>query len=214
MDSSKVNACTPRSVRVRLAKPEDAERIKIVINSAFRRVEEFFIDQDRVDVESVLNFIETGKFLLAEGEGTLRGCVYVEPRPLPVSQESPDSTDRTPDDPAKENSDLTGTIRISQSEIRNSKFSRAYLGLLAVDPVHQQSGLGSLLMDAAEDYCRGLGAGFMDLKVVSLRQELFGFYRRRGYVETGASPFPEDVKTKLPCHLIDMSKSLHQDKEW
>jgi GNAT superfamily N-acetyltransferase len=85
---------------------------------------------------------------------------------------------------------------------------RAYLGLLSVDPGNQHNGLGSLLMDAAEEFCRGLGCRFMDLNVVSLRQDLFGFYGRRGYVEMGTSPFPADVVTKLPCHFVDMSKEL------
>ena len=85
---------------------------------------------------------------------------------------------------------------------------RAYLGLLSVDPSRQQSGLGSLLMTAAEDYCAGLGCLFMDISVVNLRQELPDFYRKRGYVETGTSPFPADVKTKLPCHFITMAKAL------
>jgi predicted N-acetyltransferase YhbS len=174
-----LNARLSRSVQVRIAKREDAERITTVINSAFRRAEEFFIDGDRIDVESVLHFLDTGEFLLAESEGTLLGCVYVEPRPVH-------------DDRQRE--------------------GRAYLGLLAVDPEHQQSGLGSILMDAAEDYCRGQGARFMDIKVVNLRKELPAYYHRRGYIETGTSPFPTDLETKLPVHFIDMSKPLRDDK--
>ena len=173
------NSRMNQSVQVRIAKREDAERITTVINSAFRRAEEFFIDGDRIDVESVLHFLDTGEFLLAESEGTLMGCVYVEPRPLHDGR---------------------------QGE------GRAYLGLLAVDPEHQQSGLGSVLMDAAEDYCRGQGARFMDIKVVNLRKELPDYYHRRGYIETGTSPFPTDLETKLPVHFIDMSKPLRDDK--
>jgi len=48
----------------------------------------------------------------------------------------------------------------------------------------------------------------MDIQVVNLREDLFGFYRSRGYVETGTHPFPTDVKTKLPCHFVEMTKSL------
>jgi N-acetylglutamate synthase-like GNAT family acetyltransferase len=155
------------SVQVRIAELEDAERITSVINSAFRLAEQFFIDDARIDVESVRNFLNTGNFLLVERESVLVGCVYVEPRA-----------------------------------------NRAYLGLLAVDPARQQSGLGSALMDAAEDVCRGLSCHSMDIKVVNLRTDLFGFYQRRGYVETGTSPFPTDVETKLPVHFIDMSKPL------
>jgi hypothetical protein len=48
----------------------------------------------------------------------------------------------------------------------------------------------------------------MDIKVVNLREELPDFYRRRGYVGTGTSSFPSDLKTKLPVHFIEMSKPL------
>lgn len=86
---------------------------------------------------------------------------------------------------------------------------RSYLGLLSVDPLQQQSGLGSLLMEAAEKHCRELGCSFMDIWIVNLRTELTPYYQRRGYVETGTLPFPPDVKTKLPCHFITMAKPLN-----
>jgi GNAT superfamily N-acetyltransferase len=152
---------------VRIASLDDAETITILINSAFRIAEQFFIDEDRIHLDGVRNYFTTGRFLLTAIDGVPAACVYIEPRG-----------------------------------------ERAYLGLLSVDPARQHSGLGKLLMDAAEEFCRGLGCRFMDLNVVNLRQELFGFYGRRGYVETGTSPFPADVVTKVPCHFIDMSKLL------
>jgi predicted N-acetyltransferase YhbS len=85
---------------------------------------------------------------------------------------------------------------------------RSYLGLLSVDPDLQQSGLGSRLMNAGESYCREHGSRFMDIVIVSLREELPAFYRKRGYVENGTTPFPADVETKIPCHFINMSKPL------
>ena len=173
-----VDSRESKSVRVRIAQREDAEAITTVINCAFRRAEQFFVERDRVDVGEVLSFLSSGKFLLAESEHTLLGCVYVEPRHVGSNRSSAESGDR------------------------------AYLGLLAVDPAHQQSGLGSMLMDSAEDYCAALGLRFMDIKVVNLREELAGFYRKRGYVETGTSAFPAEVETKLRCHFIDMSKPL------
>lgn len=87
---------------------------------------------------------------------------------------------------------------------------RAYLGLLSVDPSRQHSGVGSQLMTAAENYCLGLGCRFMDIKIVSLRKELPDFYRKRGYVETGTSRFPAEVKTSQPCHFIHMAKPISQ----
>ena len=85
---------------------------------------------------------------------------------------------------------------------------RAYLGLLSVDPVRQQSGLGSRLMTAAEEHGRKQGARFMDIYLVNLRTELTGFYEHRGYFANGTTPFPADVPTKQPCHFINMSKQL------
>jgi len=48
----------------------------------------------------------------------------------------------------------------------------------------------------------------MDIKIVHLRTELPDYYRTRGYVETGTSSFPADVKTRQPCYFIDMTKPL------
>ena len=157
-------------IRIRVAAIEDAEKIVSVINSAFRVAEGFFVDGNRINLESVLTSLDKGIFLLAESDQVLLGCVYVEQR---------------------------GTAQ-----------RRAYLGLLSVDPTHQRSGVGTLLMDAAEDHCRRQGCEFMDIYVVNLRRELPAFYHNRGYRITGTSPFPADVETKIPCHFIEMSKPL------
>jgi len=85
---------------------------------------------------------------------------------------------------------------------------RSYLGLLSVDPQRQKSGLGSRLMDAAEDHCVKAGSRFMDLRIVNVRRELPGFYHHRGYVETGTEPFTPGLDPKLPCHFVKMSKPL------
>lgn len=154
-------------MQLRVAEAPDAKAIASVINAAFGTAESFFIDGDRIDLESVKNFLEKGAFLLAEDAGMLLGCVYVERR-----------TDR------------------------------AYLGLLSVEPRHQKAGLGSQLMSAAEDYCARAGCRFMDLRIVNVRKELPRFYHRRGYVETGTTPFPPDLNPKMPCHFVNMSKAL------
>lgn len=85
---------------------------------------------------------------------------------------------------------------------------RAYLGLLSVDPTLQRAGLGKRLVAASEEFARAAGCRDMDLNVVNLREELPPFYRNLGYSESGTSPFPADVYTKLPCHFIQMSKAL------
>ncbi len=90
---------------------------------------------------------------------------------------------------------------------------RAYLGLLSVDPSRQRSGIGSRLVDAAEDHCRQAGCHFVDLKIVNLRVELPPYYLRRGYLQTGTSPFTPGVTTKLPCCFLEMTKTLVRSSE-
>ena len=151
----------------RIASTADAAQITAVINAAFRIAEEFFIDGNRITQAEVEESMTKGDFLLAEADGKVNGCVYVE---------------------------LRG--------------ERSYLGLLSVDPTTQQSGLGSRLMIEAERYCRERGSHSMDILIVNLREELPAFYEKRGYVESGTTPFPADVPTRIPCHFINMSKPL------
>lgn len=103
---------------------------------------------------------------------------------------------------AQDDNGLGGCVYV---ELRGE---RAYLGLLSVDPSRQQSGLGSRLMTAGEEYCRARGARFMDIYIVNLRTELPAFYAHRGYEENGTTPFPADVPTRQPCHFINMTKPL------
>jgi GNAT superfamily N-acetyltransferase len=85
---------------------------------------------------------------------------------------------------------------------------RSYFGLLSVDPSLQKSGLGSILINAAEAYAKEGGARFMDILTVNVREELPDFYGKRGYEVTGTSPLPDGLETKLPCHFVNMSKAL------
>jgi N-acetylglutamate synthase-like GNAT family acetyltransferase len=101
--------------------------------------------------------------------------------------------------------DAAGLLGCVYVELRGD---RAYFGLLAVDPSRQHRGLGRRLIEHAENHARTAGCRAMDLRIVSLRAELPPFYRRLGYVETGTAPFPEEIKSKLPCHFILMSKPL------
>jgi GNAT superfamily N-acetyltransferase len=103
---------------------------------------------------------------------------------------------------AHDSAGFTGCVYL---EIRKD---RGYLGLLAVDPQRQGTGLGRKLVAAAEDYFRAAGCCVVDLRVISQRTPLPPFYRRLGYVETGTAPFSPSLQTKVPGHYIVMSKSL------
>ena len=66
-----------------------------------------------------------------------------------------------------------------------------YLGSLATDPTLQNSGLGRILLSAAEDWARERGAKRIRMNVVNVRDALIAWYVRRGYAKTGETePFP------------------------
>jgi GNAT superfamily N-acetyltransferase len=65
--------------RIRLAQNADVEPLAHLINSAFR-VEQHFIQGDRINSDGVRAYMEKGEFLLAEDSASLAGCVYVELR--------------------------------------------------------------------------------------------------------------------------------------
>jgi len=103
---------------------------------------------------------------------------------------------------AEDSGGLAGCVYVEQ------RGKRAYLGLLSIEPKLQRSGLGLRLTLAAEEFARSLGCDAMDLRIVSVREELPAFYQRAGYVETRTEPFPAEANSQIPCHFIVMSKFL------
>jgi len=71
------NACSPDSVYIRSALPADVDSLVRLINGAFR-VEQPFIEGDRVDAAGVRSYMAKGKFLVAEDSTGLAACVYVQ----------------------------------------------------------------------------------------------------------------------------------------
>lgn len=66
-------------MRFRTAQAADAEAITGLINLAFR-VERFFIESDRIELDQVRGLFESGEFLVVEDGGVLVACAYIQPR--------------------------------------------------------------------------------------------------------------------------------------
>lgn len=104
---------------------------------------------------------------------------------------------------AEDAGDLAGCVYIE------TRGERSYLGLLSVQPERQRNGLGRRLVAAAESFARESGSKFMDLRVISARQEqLLPFYQRLGYFFIRTEPFPANLATKMPSHFILLSKPI------
>lgn len=85
---------------------------------------------------------------------------------------------------------------------------RVYIGMLAVDPAQQKSGIGSRMMREAEDFGRRAGCKFADIRVVNVRPELPVIYRKLGYVESGVESAAVIKTAYMPVHFVTMSKPL------
>ncbi|MGA5324057.1 GNAT family N-acetyltransferase [Streptomyces seoulensis] len=70
--------------------------------------------------------------------------------------------------------------------------THAYFGMFAVSPTVQGAGLGKAVLAEAERLARAdWGVTEMHMTVISVRDDLIGWYERRGYRRTGeTTPFP------------------------
>jgi len=85
--------------------------------------------------------------------------------------------------------------------------TRAYMGMLAVDPSLQGRGLGRRMIAAVEKRAIDAGCSGIDIKIVDRRVELPPLYRALGFRDNGTAPFDDPLLTK-PCHFLLMSKEL------
>jgi ribosomal protein S18 acetylase RimI-like enzyme len=81
------------------------------------------------------------------------------------------------------------TVSCCQLEHRGA---HAYFGMFAVRPSAQGGGLGRAVLAEAERRARAeWGASEMQMTVIRQREDLIGWYERRGYARTGTTtPFP------------------------
>jgi ribosomal protein S18 acetylase RimI-like enzyme len=87
--------------------------------------------------------------------------------------------------------------------------SKAYLGMLCVDPDVQAAGLGRALLDHAAQVARqDLGASAIEMTVIDRRRELIAWYERRGYARTGETrPFPGALPVDFAMVVLERSLS-------
>jgi ribosomal protein S18 acetylase RimI-like enzyme len=91
--------------------------------------------------------------------------------------------------------ELLGSVQVEQID------GHGYFGMFSVRPDLQGHGIGDALLSEAERVVRDeFGCTTMTCSVISIRAELIGWYRRRGYRSTGEfKPFPYgDARFGLP----------------
>lgn len=85
-----------------------------------------------------------------------------------------------------ENDTIIGSVLLVE------KGHQLYLGMLTVSPELQNSGIGKKLLAEAENHAKTLGLKSIIMTVISVREELVNWYKRRGYADTGErEAFPQ-----------------------
>jgi ribosomal protein S18 acetylase RimI-like enzyme len=87
---------------------------------------------------------------------------------------------------ARQDTELVGSVAVRIDSERV-----AHIGMFAIRPTLQRSGIGSALLAEAELVARERGARDAEMTVIEQRLELLDWYARRGYLPTGETePFP------------------------
>ncbi len=102
--------------------------------------------------------------------------------------------------------ELAGCVYLQQQELQ------VYLGMLTVAPDIQALGIGTQLLQAAENYTREINCTSIIMTVIDIRHELIDWYKRKGYQLTGEiKPFPADHAfgiPKQPLQFVVLEKRL------
>jgi len=106
-----------------------------------------------------------------------------------------------------ENDQIIGSVLLVEKE------HQLYLGMLTVSPELQNSGIGKKLLAEGENHAKALGLSSIIMTVVSVRSELIAWYKRHGYVDTGArEAFPSsDIHINVsdkPLEFIYLEKGV------
>jgi len=106
-----------------------------------------------------------------------------------------------------ENDQIIGSVLLVEKE------HQLYLGMLTVSPELQNSGIGKKLLAEGEKHAKALGLSSIIMTVVSVRAELIAWYKRHGYVDTGArEPFlSSDIHINVsdkPLEFIYLEKKI------
>jgi ribosomal protein S18 acetylase RimI-like enzyme len=107
---------------------------------------------------------------------------------------------------AQAGEEIVGLVTVSERRHFTGEVD-AYVGELVVDAGHERRGIGTLLLDVAEEWARGRGLRHLTLETGAANGPARAFYARSGYRE-------EDVRltkelTAYPSRLSRSDRSSH-----
>jgi ribosomal protein S18 acetylase RimI-like enzyme len=157
-------------VRIRLARPADADTLAALIRSAYRgdtsragwTSEAHLVEGERISADQVRAMISQGGSLLLVAENN------------------------------------EGIVACCQ--LQDQGAGLAYFGTFAVSPQAQGAGLGRQVMAEAERQAvAAFAATRLEMTVLAQQDRLIAYYERRGFRRTGETrPFPADPRYARP----------------
>lgn len=184
------------SVTVRPAVPDDARVMARLIDIAGEGIPHYLWagmagrDESPLDVGENRAKRESGGFSyrhaqVAEIGGIVVGMVLGYPLAEPTAEE------------CAAVAELPEPIR-PFVELEHMAVGTFYINALAVFPGHRGAGIGTRLLDAAEQRARGARAGAMSIQVYSWNLGALRLYERIGFVSTAERPVLDHPGR--PCH--------------
>ena len=106
-----------------------------------------------------------------------------------------------------ENNKIIGCVLLSNKE------NKLYLGMFAVSPELQNSGIGKKFLQEAEEHALKLGLPKIVMTVITIRESLIAWYKRHGYIDYGVrEPFPLNgtnaVISNQPLEFVVLEKKV------
>ena len=196
-------------VFLRLAVPSDIPALETFLNRCYR------FDEGWTNEFELVGGIRTNRNELTDVIADPKQYLFVYPK-----------TDNAQRD-GVESGEILGCINVGIHD------GSAHIGMFAVHPELQGSGVGSTLLQAAETFAQrhlstdsssangsssdNLSTGAENPTVIKMlvlngRPKLFAYYQRRGYLRTGnTEPFPEDGNNGEPkkdgLFFLELTKS-------
>ena len=163
---------------IRLAQKSDLDRVLQITRLCAREMESrkvFQWNQHYPDRQSFVNDIKNSELYVYCTKDMIIGCVSI--------------------------CSLMDEVYSKVAWKTNGKNS-VYVHRLAVDPKHQQQGIGSKLMDFAENESKLNGIESMRLDTFSQNKVNQNFYEQRGYVKLEDIYFP--LQSEHPFHCYEL----------
>jgi predicted N-acetyltransferase YhbS len=99
---------------------------------------------------------------------------------------------------AEEENEMKGCVYLEKQD------DALYLGMLTVRPSLQGRGLGAQLIDAAEERATQIGCKKISMTVITIREELIAYYKRKGFRDNGERKlFPNNPKFGIPKRELE-----------